>query len=444
MGQLFLSVYIATQQPKPPEKKELDLGALISVAVAISPVLFAKNNQQARDDKESVRSNTGGVNVRVNNYNHNSSNNTNTNTTVVKGDYSWVRRVVKQPFRMIVGGQGSGKSTQERYWINLLKQEGWHVICVNPNTTPESWKGVEVIQEVSAINTFLEDFPKWVERRQSEARTKSIDEDKYLLTLTTRKGSEGRIAIFFMEANQFELKEVDPELWGYALRISLTDIRKWGFTVCLTCQAGKQSTISSKLKGFSDNLKEAPQIECIATTNSEGDAVSSGTGILRLPGHKPERIALPNYPDSKDFTHGANETLENASNQTNNSNNSTNNNSGSPVISVGDDSRKNSSTKQLSRRELLADKICKSLAGKGRVKVSSLARSCNALRTYLENKFESSSFDNDELVREVHIILEILVMKERGVIYGERDKSGLIIPTKNNDFEVLKYGKENI
>ena len=455
MAQL-LSAYIATQQPKPPERKETDYGALISIALALSPVFFGKSSvrpagapENTQDGQTRNGGSTGSLSVRVNNYNHNV--NANTNNTVVKGDYTWVRRVVKQPFRMITGGQGSGKSTQERYWINLLKGEGWHIICVNPNTTSDSWKGVKVIQKISEIDTFLKEFPQWIDRRQEEARAKGIDEDKYLQMVSDRQGEEGRVAVFFMEANQFELKHVNPSAWADALRASLTDIRKWGFTVCLSCQAGKQSTISSKLKGFADNLKEAPQVECIATTNEKGDAVSSGEGILRLPGQKPERIALPNYPDSKDFTKTKeNEREQRAGHsrsagqtqgtptQTSNSNNSTVDNPSSPVLPVGDDNSKSSTTRQLSRREIIADKICKSLAGKGRVKVSSLARSCNALRVYLENKFQTTSFDNDELVREVHIILDISTMKEEGVVYGDRDKSGLIIPNKNNEFESCK------
>ena len=425
MGQL-LSAYIAAQQPKPPEKKELDLGALISVAIAISPILFSRT-------KDNTPAQNSGVSVQVNNYNQNTN-------TVVNNEVSWIKRIVKQPFRMITGGQGSGKSTQERYWINLLKTDGWHIICLNPNTTPDSWKGVQMIDKPQEIDNFLKEFPNWVESRREEARREKVDEDRYLDFISQRRGKKGKVAIFFQEANNFELRGVDPSIWKEALTVCLTDIRKWGFTACLSCQADSVKTIASKLMGYAKRLEASPTIECMGLDEESNKYV----GLLKLPGRKVEKVLLPHYPDSKDFTtREANGTLE-SDIQANNGDNSTNNNSGDPVISVGDDSRKNSSTKQLSRRELLADKICKSLAGKGRVKVSSLARSCNALRTYLENKFESSSFDNDELVREVHIILEILVMKERGVIYGERDKSGLIIPTKNNDFEVLKYGKENI
>ena len=299
----ILTVYLMANQPQSPPKKQTDWGAIATIIIALSPLYFSRKDESlngvgaasANKGANSPSTSQDKVSIHINN------SNLNTTNTVKQQDYSWVKRIVKQPFRMITGGQGSGKSTQERYWINLLKSEGWYIICLNPNTTSESWKGIEVIQEVEAIDRFLSDFPRWVERRQTDARSKGIDEDKYLKVVSEREGKEGRVAIFFMEANQFELKGVDPELWGLALKNSLTDVRKWGFTVCLTCQAGKQSTISSKLRGFSDNLKEAPQIECIATTNTDGDAVSSGFGLLKLPGQKPEKIALPNYPDSKDF-----------------------------------------------------------------------------------------------------------------------------------------------
>lgn len=427
----ILAVYLAVSEPKPPpEKQRPDFGALISIALAMSPAFFNKDKSEGKKQLNSGSA----VNVQVNNYSHNQNTNTNTNAVTLNNDYSWVKRIVKQPFRMITGGQGSGKSTQERYWINLLKTQGWYVICVNPNTTPQSWKGIEVIQEVSAINEFLENFPKWVESRQNEARTQGIDEDKYLGIVSSRHGKKGRVAIFFMEANQFELKDVEPEVWAAALKTSLTDIRKWGFTVCLTCQAGKQSTISSKLKGFADNLKDAPQIECIATTNSEGDAISSGEGILKLPGQKPQRIALPNYSESKDFRTNEQRTVDSRST------------TAGENSSVGNISRDDNNDKKLQSaktpapktdREILALKICKSLAGKGKVKASRLASLCNALRNYLESKFGGTSFDNPELVKEVHIILEIAVMQEKGIIYGDRDKSGLIILSKNNEFEAI-------
>lgn len=417
----LLSAYIAAQQPKPPEKKELDLGALISVAVAISPILFSRT-------KDNTPAQNSGVSVQVNNYNQNTN-------TVVNNEVSWIKRIVKQPFRMITGGQGSGKSTQERYWINLLKTDSWHIICLNPNTTPDSWKGVQMIDKPQEIDNFLKEFPNWVESRREEARREKVDEDRYLDFISQRRGKKGKVAIFFQEANNFELRGVDPSIWKEALTVCLTDIRKWGFTVCLSCQADSVKTIASKLMGYAKRLEASPTIECMGLDEESNKYV----GLLKLPGRKVEKVLLPHYPDSKDFTtREANGTLE-SDIQANNGDNSTNNNSGDPVISVGGNSGvSNNKPKELSQREVLADKICKSLTNKGKVKVSRLPSLCNSLRTYLEKKFGSSSFDNDELIKEVHVILEILVMQERGVIYGEKERSGVIKPSKSNEFEVTK------
>ncbi|NJN13285.1 MAG: hypothetical protein HC815_37360 [Richelia sp. RM1_1_1] len=52
-----------------------------------------------------------------------------------------------------------------------------------------------------------------------------------------------------MESNTYEVHGVDPDLWANFLKQSLTNIRKWGFTVCLTAHSDNQTSISSKLAG---------------------------------------------------------------------------------------------------------------------------------------------------------------------------------------------------
>ena len=108
-----------------------------------------------------------------------------------------------------------------------------------------------------------------------------------------------------MEANTFELCGVDADLWASVLQMCLTNIRKWGYTACLTAQSDNQTSISSKMKGFSSRYDEQPRVECIVKTDDiTGEAVSSGRAWLKVKGKadkNPKSINLANFPKTKDF-----------------------------------------------------------------------------------------------------------------------------------------------
>jgi hypothetical protein len=108
-----------------------------------------------------------------------------------------------------------------------------------------------------------------------------------------------------MEANTFELCGVDADLWASVLQMCLTNIRKWGYTACLTAQSDNQTSISSKMKGFSSRYDEQPRVECIVKTDDvTGEAVSSGLAWLKVKGKgdkNPKSINLANFPKTKDF-----------------------------------------------------------------------------------------------------------------------------------------------
>ncbi|NJN12133.1 MAG: hypothetical protein HC815_30900, partial [Richelia sp. RM1_1_1] len=181
---------------------------------------------------------------------------------------------------------------------------GFHVIIINPEVNPDKFKGVEVLQTVTQINDFLDEFVNLIEQRQDECRRNGLDEDEYYDFVAKRKGKQGLVAVFFQESNTYEAKGVDPEAWANTLKQCLTNIRKWGFTATLTAHSANQTSIASKLKGFSDKLNEEPSIECLATQDKDGKAVSSGKGLLKIEGKNdasPKTIKLKDFPKTKDF-----------------------------------------------------------------------------------------------------------------------------------------------
>ena len=227
-------------------------------------------------------------------------------TPALSNNYQWIDQVLKMPFRVLTGDAGSGKSTLERFMISKLKEAGYHIVCLNTETNPDVWKGVEVLTTSDEINDFLSDFVAGIENRQRECRKLGIDEDEFLMKVAAKQtGRDGRVAIFFMEANTFELCGVDADLWASVLQMCLTNIRKWGYTACLTAQSDNQTSISSKMKGFSSRYDEQPRVECIVKTDDVTlEAVSSGRAWLKVKGKgdkNPKSINLANFPKTKDF-----------------------------------------------------------------------------------------------------------------------------------------------
>jgi hypothetical protein len=94
--------------------------------------------------------------------------------------FQWIDQVLKMPFRVLTGDAGSGKSTLERFMISKLKEAGYHIVCLNTETNPDVWKGVEVLTTSDEINDFLSDFVAGIESRQRECRKLGIDEDEFL------------------------------------------------------------------------------------------------------------------------------------------------------------------------------------------------------------------------------------------------------------------------
>jgi hypothetical protein len=226
-------------------------------------------------------------------------------TTAQTDEYAWINQVLKLPFRVLSGNQGSGKSTLERFMISRLKADGWHVICINPETNPSVWHGVEVLSKPEDITQFFTDFLEWIRNRQSEARKLGIDEDDYLDSVAKqRKGRDGKVAIFLMETNTYEPHGVDAQMWADFLKQCLTNIRKWGFTACFTAHSDNQTSVASKLSGFSKLLDAMPRIDCIATTDKvTNEATSTGYAMLKMKGIKDDgvKVKLQNHPKTKDF-----------------------------------------------------------------------------------------------------------------------------------------------
>jgi hypothetical protein len=219
--------------------------------------------------------------------------------------FKWLHQVLKLPFRILSGEQGSGKSTLERWMISLLKEAGYHIVCINPETNPSVWKGVEVLADCDQINRFLREFLDDVRARQQECREAGMDEDDYFDLARSRSGKSGLVAIFFMETNTYEVHGINADLWAEALKQCLTNIRKWGFTACLTAHSDNQTSVSSKLKGFSGMINAMPRVDCIAQPHPEtGEASSSGRAWFRMKGINdpaPKQVELYNYPKTKDF-----------------------------------------------------------------------------------------------------------------------------------------------
>ncbi|MGI2907661.1 ATP-binding protein [Tolypothrix sp. VBCCA 56010] len=228
-----------------------------------------------------------------------------TSNFTLPDEYKWINQLLKLPFRVLSGEQGSGKSTLERLMIRLLKDEGYHVVVINPETNPAVWSGVEVLVDAEDIDAFMGAFPGDIRARQGRARERLIDEDDFLTTLKDEQGLNGRVAIFLMESNTYEVHGVSPDLLAAFLKQSLTNIRKWGYTVCLTAHSDNQTSVSSALSGFSKLLDSQPRVDCIAIADPQtNEAVSSGKAWLKMKGVKdpqPLEVPLYNYPKTKQF-----------------------------------------------------------------------------------------------------------------------------------------------
>lgn len=226
------------------------------------------------------------------------------NKLELEEQHRWIYKLLKLPFRVLSGEQGSGKSTLERLMIRLLKDDGWHIVIINPETNPAVWSGVQVLADAEEINTFFESFPQTIRERQQQARNLKIDEDDYLDYIKEKSGLEGKVAVFLMESNTYEVHGVDADLWANFLKQSLTNIRKWGYTVCLTAHSDNQTSIASKLQGFSKLIDASPRVDCIAIAGLNGEATSSGKALLKMKGvndKNPIEVDLYNYPQSKKF-----------------------------------------------------------------------------------------------------------------------------------------------
>jgi hypothetical protein len=225
--------------------------------------------------------------------------------------YQWIYQLLKMPFKVLSGEQGSGKSTLERLALDLLREMGHHIVVINPETirkgadATETMAGVTVLSDAESINEFMGNFPKSIRDRQNEARQKEIDEDDYLKSLENKTGLSGRVAIILCEANTYEAHDVNPEVWATFLKQMTTNIRKWGYTGVLTAHSMNQTSISSKLAGFSKLIDSCPRIDCISTTDSNGETVGSGKGILKMKGkndESPLEVDLLHYkPPSKEY-----------------------------------------------------------------------------------------------------------------------------------------------
>jgi hypothetical protein len=321
------------------------------------------------------------------------------------GDRNWINLVLKLPFRVLSGGQGSGKSTLERFMIAKLKADGWHVICINTETNPAVWRGVEVLTDAKIISEFFKNFLEWIHSRQQEARNNEIDEDDYLdVVAKKRTGREGRVAIFLQETNTYEPHGVDPDTWADFLKQCLTNIRKWGFTACFTAHSDNQTSVASKLSGFSKLLDQQPRIECIPTTSDTGEATSSGEAWLKMKGTKdpsPVKVKLENFPKTKDFR------------------------------SPEERNSTNEALKEETNYSLLAEKLYQSCKGKGRLKVSRIPSNCNAIRTALQ------STDEDTKVKILHLIIDILASQGKANLFPIEQKDRVPFHHSQNEFEII-------
>ena len=436
----FLSIYIATKQPEPPSKEhQRDVGGVITLLVTVASSLLSNRKQEQEPQK---------VNIEVGVSNTPNSSPAPDNSADNAPNYNWVNQVLKLPFRIISGEQGSGKSTLERFMIAKLKDAGYSVVCINPETNPDVWQGVTVLSNPDDITNYLKHFPQMVRQRQQDARDKGIDEDDYLDVVRTKKAFEGRpsqnttipglshwkddglIAIFFMETNTYEVHGVNPDVWADALKQCLTNIRKWGFTACFTAHSDNQTSVASKLKGFSKLLDSQPRIDCISQPHPQtGEAVSSGKGLLKMKGindKNPVEIDLYNYPKTKDFRTDDERDYE----RTIKANNSDTNvdlieNNDNQIINIADDLQRT----EYSSYEALALKVYDSCKGIGKLKVSRLPTKCYAIKKHIVLKFGKQDLDRPQQVQELHIILGILEYQSKAKLFAHKDELGSLVRT---------------
>jgi hypothetical protein len=442
-------IFAITQVSTPPQQQRPPVGSLgaeypLIVGIGIGIAIASLRGKSQPDAKTAFTPVQRDVEVEPSyasyeNTTPNLQQNFEVTASVEDGSYKWVNQVLKLPFRILSGMQGSGKSTLERFMIAQLVKDGWHVVCINPETNPNVWSGVEVLADAESISKFFQDFLQWVRDRQQEGRTQGIDEDDYLDAIAKKRtGRNGRVAIFLMETNTYEPHGVDPDAWANFLKQCLTNIRKWGFTACFTAHSDNQTSVASKLAGFSKLLDGQPRIDCIAVTNKNtGEATSSGEAWLKIKGIKdpsPIKVKLHNYPKTKDFR-TSNEQPQiptNVSDSTPTPDNSAERNRETELPT---------NTSVLNSKdeiEALANYIIKTFQDEGRSKLYNIPRQSKPVRNWLTKKHGSFNLDNPHLIIDLHILLGVLEYQGKALLYGKKDNQGLIVPSKDTEFEIIK------
>lgn len=156
----------------------------------------------------------------------------------IAGDFDWANDLIRYHAVMVVGGQGSGKSTLVKWLAERRLELGDCVIAVDPHAAYGQWEGLEVVGaglNYAAVNEFMQATCDDIERRYLAIATKP-DPDLPPITIINEEMT-----------NQSD--ECDGKtLQRYDGKLS-ADIRKTGYKVIkvshndtLTTTGGKAGT----------------------------------------------------------------------------------------------------------------------------------------------------------------------------------------------------------
>jgi energy-coupling factor transporter ATP-binding protein EcfA2 len=201
---------------------------------------------------------------------------------------------------LIWGPQGSGKSTIARALVRLKRQQGQAVCVLNPHGSPVEWDGAEVVgqgRDYGRINGFLRSYLGEITERYKSFAKSGITEQQFLEQLV---------------ANQKVLSPVCEEMSGWFHNLNknllasfslaaLSESRKVAMAPVFIAHDRTLDFIGLK-RGA--NLKDSGlvELELLApeTHPETGLLISSGRGILRIPGGAAFEVHFENFDESRE------------------------------------------------------------------------------------------------------------------------------------------------
>lgn len=211
--------------------------------------------------------------------------------------YKWIKNTIGYP-TLIFGGMGAGKSWTTREIIWKKVQARWNIVALDPHGTSVEWKGVKLITGYKQIADFMKWYMDEMRQRYEDYRKSGLTEEQWTEQLRASGKMLSVICEEFTtwtdnivepmpEDCDLDKWKPDPDFIGKWFRCAMTESRKQ-LMIPLFVAHDHTMEILAKAKGLS-KLRDAAllEVELMATIDPiTTEAKASGTGKIKLPGHK--------------------------------------------------------------------------------------------------------------------------------------------------------------